>query len=311
MTIFRSPYLVVRRGAASTLLITGHLAPLSVALAQQGPLFLRFTSQHIGPRSNRYYSSGQTLPSSPSPPSFKKRSIFRRLLGFSAIAVLSFVIGTTANSKLFSMHSTVTQILSDEAKSDPYKAEDEFAREVDEHINSHPLTQSMRENPLFKESRPHLQIPVEMRSHSLTGGTLTGPNKIVVPPYVWNEEGGKSMVSMFYLGADVSGHPGIVHGGLLATMLDEGLARCCFPSLPNKIGVTANLNIDYRRPAPAGSFFVLRAKTTKVEGRKAWVEGWIETLPDDGTDPTILVEAKALFVEPKNAAILPRLYRAE
>ncbi|WEW55840.1 thioesterase [Emydomyces testavorans] len=205
------------------------------------------------------------------------------------------------------MHSIVNNIPSSEASRELYKPEDEIAREVEEFINAHPFTQSMRDNPLFKESRPHMQIPVELRLHNLTGGTLVGPNKIVVPPYTWSEAGGKSLVSMFYLGPHVSGHPGIVHGGLLATLLDEGLAECCFPALPNKIGVTANLNIDYRRPARAGSYFVLRAKTTKVEGRKAWVEGWIETLPEDGKDPTILVEAKALFVEPKYASLLPRL----
>lgn len=148
-----------------------------------------------------------------------------------------------------------------------------------------------------------MQYPAELRAHSLTGGTLSGPNKIVVPPYAFSETGGKSFVSVFYIGSDLCGHPGIVHGGLLATLLDEGLARCCFPALPNKVGVTANLNIDYRRPAPAGSYFALRATTTKVEGRKAWVEGRIETLPKNGEEPVVLVEAKALFVEPKNAAV--------
>lgn len=111
------------------------------------------------------------------------------------------------------------------------------------------------------------------------------------------------MVTFLYLGSDVSGHPGIVHGGLLATLLDEGLARCCFPALPNKVGVTANLNIDYRRPAPADAYAVLKAETVKVEGRKAWVEGRIETLPEEGQEPMVLVEAKALFIEPRQAAV--------
>lgn len=74
--------------------------------------------------------------------------------------------------------------------------------------------------------------------------------------------------------------------------------------------MTANLNIDYRRPAPAGSFFVLRAVTVKVEGRKAWVEGRIETLPLAGGgggevdgEPVLVVEARALFIEPRHAAV--------
>lgn len=111
------------------------------------------------------------------------------------------------------------------------------------------------------------------------------------------------MVSISHVGEELCGHPGIIHGGFLATMLDEGLARCCFAALPNKIGMTANLNINYKAPAPAGAYVVLRAKTLKVEGRKAWVEGHIETLVGEGEKPVILAEASALFIEPRAAAV--------
>jgi adenylylsulfate kinase len=67
--------------------------------------------------------------------------------------------------------------------------------------------------------------------------------------------------------------------------------------------MTANLNINYRSPAPAGAYVVLRAKTTKVDGRKAWVEGHIETLVREGEKPVVLVEASALFIEPRQAAV--------
>lgn len=184
-----------------------------------------------------------------------------------------------------------------------FKPPDEMSLEIDDFIRNHPLARAMRDNPDFTESRPHMKIPEALRSHSLTGGTLIGPGKILVPPFVWSEKGGKSLVSISYLGPDLCGHPGVIHGGLLATLLDEGLARCCFPALPNKIGLTANLNINYRKPAPAEAYVVLRAKTVKVEGRKAWVEGHIETLAENGQDPVILVEASALFIEPKQAAV--------
>ncbi|KAL7273868.1 hypothetical protein RUND412_003250 [Rhizina undulata] len=176
--------------------------------------------------------------------------------------------------------------------------------EIESYINSHPLTLSLRSNPLFTEARPTLKVNPAYRPSSLTSGTLAGPGKIVVPPYVWSEADGKSLVSIQFLGDSLCGHPGLVHGGLLATLLDEGLARCSFPALPNKVGMTANLTINYRRPSPAGSYVVLRAKTVKVEGRKAWVEGHLETLPKDGEEPVVLVEATALMIEPKQAAVL-------
>lgn len=190
-----------------------------------------------------------------------------------------------------------------------YKPTDEIAAEINEILRTHPEAERLRANPDFKEARPHMSIPETLRSRMLTAGALSGPNKIVVPPYVFSERGGKSMVSLMYLGSDVCGHQGIIHGGLLATLLDEGFARCCFPAMPHKVGVTANLNIDYRAPAMADNYFALRAETVRVEGRKAWVEGRIETLPEEGKDPIVLVEAKALFIEPKQAAAMAHLYK--
>jgi adenylylsulfate kinase len=192
---------------------------------------------------------------------------------------------------------------SDEETLGMFTPPDDISLEIEEFIQKHPLAAELRSRPEFSESRPHLKIPAAQRTHSLTGGTLMGLGKVVVPPFVWSEAGGKSLVSISYLGSDLCGHPGLIHGGLLATILDEGLARCCFAALPNKIGMTANLNINYRAPAPAGAFVVLRAKTVKVEGRKAWVEGHIETLVGEGEKPTILAEASALFIEPRQAAV--------
>lgn len=178
----------------------------------------------------------------------------------------------------------------------------EGEREVEDFIHQHPLTLQMRSMPGFSESRPHLKMPPSIRAHNLTGGTLMGPGKVTVPPVVFAEEGGKSLVSITHLGEELCGHSGIIHGGLLAILLDEGLARCCFAALPHNVGMTATLDINYRNPTPAGSYVVLRATTTKVEGRKAWVEGRVETLVGEGETPVVLADATALFVSPKQAA---------
>ncbi|KAF2094762.1 hypothetical protein NA57DRAFT_79930 [Rhizodiscina lignyota] len=199
-----------------------------------------------------------------------------------------------------------------------------FAAEAEAYIQSHPLTQSLYDNPKFLPSRPHLKIPPALRPLNLTGGTLLGERKVEVPPLAFTTRDGSEYVTIQYLGSALCGHPGIIHGGLLATLLDEGLARCCFPALPNKVGVTASLKIDYRVPCRAEQYVVLRAETQKVEGRKAWVKGWIETLPapeeweveglngeKKGKDPVRLVEAEALFVEPKGAATMLRAYSSQ
>ncbi|KAK6062756.1 thioesterase superfamily protein [Seiridium cupressi] len=168
--------------------------------------------------------------------------------------------------------------------------------EVETHIGSHWFTQQMRSQPGFTELRPHMRIPEPFRINNFTAGTLRGPGRVPVPPIAFVEDGGKSIVSITYLGEGLCGHPGIVHGGFLATMLDEGMARCSFGVLPHGVGMTASLNINYRAPAMTGSYVVLRAETTKVEGRKAEVMGRIETLPEnEGDTPVVLAEATGLF----------------
>jgi len=273
-------------------------------ITKQSPFKLVDRPQLLSRTNKNYSTQGAAAQIDPPKPSFLRRSI-----GFFAIAVFftsaGFVMAAipaakAANSLLNPPTDAETLTI--------FTPEDDVSREVESFIQNHPLALEMRSKPGFSESRPHLKIPESMRGHHLTMGTLMGPGRVPVPPIVWTEKGGKSLASISYIGTDMCGHPGIVHGGFLATMLDEGLARCCFGALPNKVGMTANLNINYRAPAPAGTFVVLKAKTTKVEGRKAWVEGHIETLVGKGEKPVVIVEASALFIEPKQAATLIKIY---
>lgn len=49
-------------------------------------------------------------------------------------------------------------------------------------------------------------------------------------------------------------------------------------NLPSHIGVTANLNINYRSPCMADQFIVVRTKLESKQGRKVYVSGTMETL---------------------------------
>ncbi|KAJ5647439.1 Adenylyl-sulfate kinase [Penicillium lividum] len=174
-------------------------------------------------------------------------------------------------------------------------------------IRNHPTMKTLSNNPDFQETSLHTHISEDLQKNNLVTGALAGLKKVLLAPFIFKNQSEKSIVMFMYLGSGICGHPGIVHGGVLATLLDEGLARCCFPFLPNKVGVTANLNIDYRAPVMANSYVVLRARTTMVEGRKAWVEGRIETLDENGVG--LLVEASALFIEPRRAEMFDTPYK--
>lgn len=80
------------------------------------------------------------------------------------------------------------------------------------------------------------------------------------------------------------------------TLLDDCMGRACFPLLPNKVGVTAQLNVSFKRPVSVDSVVVIKAWTDKVEGRKAFVKALV--LDDEDASPH--AEASALFVEPRD-----------
>lgn len=53
----------------------------------------------------------------------------------------------------------------------------------------------------------------------------TGPGKFAVAPLVFTSIDKKSAVFIIHVGGGLCGHEGVVHGGLLATILDEALGR--------------------------------------------------------------------------------------
>lgn len=244
-----------------------------------------------------------STPGTTSPP---RPSSLRRALVFTARAVgftlVGFVMAVQPAYKTVSGYLTP---VSDEDTLRMWTPEDPETQALEDQLNAHPYVQSLRADPAFVEHRPHLKIPPAWRAHNLTGGTLLGPGKVPMPPLGFIDTAGekKEFIQISYVGQDLCGHPGIVHGGFLATMLDEGVARPAFEVLPHRVGMTANLNVNYRAPCKADQFVVLKAVVTKAEGRKAWVEGRIETLPEGDEQPVELANATALYIEPKQAAV--------
>ncbi|KAG6363903.1 hypothetical protein INS49_009006 [Diaporthe citri] len=107
------------------------------------------------------------------------------------------------------------------------------------------------------------------------------------------------------LGGDLDGHPGICHGGIVATIFDEVLGYAApagrlagegqgAGGRPVPSYVTAYLNTTYLRPVRTPGTILVVASTTRVEGRKIWVEASME----DGRGDK-LARAEALFVEVK------------
>jgi hypothetical protein len=75
------------------------------------------------------------------------------------------------------------------------------------------------------ETRPHMAIPEAVRANKLTSGALRGPGKLALYPLARVRKDERAAVVFVHLGRGLCGHDGIVHGGLMATLLDEALGR--------------------------------------------------------------------------------------
>jgi len=81
-----------------------------------------------------------------------------------------------------------------------------------------------------------------------------------------------------------------VHGGIIATLLDETMSKAVRSR--NVVGMTRHMEVDYRRPVPCAAPIRLEGRVYHHEGHKHWAEASI--LDDAGT---VLAHSKGLFIE--------------
>jgi uncharacterized protein (TIGR00369 family) len=96
------------------------------------------------------------------------------------------------------------------------------------------------------------------------------------------------------------GYPGVVHGGVVAAMLDEtcGRAHMTGPSDQTRFMFTARLDIRYRKNVPIGQPLRLVGHAGKSKRRAAKATGEIY-----GPRGQLLAEAKAVLVNVDEAAL--------
>ncbi len=98
---------------------------------------------------------------------------------------------------------------------------------------------------------------------------------------------GDDYVTTFEVRAEHQGWAGIVHGGLLATALDETMARLLWEKEINAI--TGRLEVRYHQPVRIGETLRLRGRITR--DRPPAVETEAEAVRADGT---VVAQARAV-----------------
>ncbi len=99
-----------------------------------------------------------------------------------------------------------------------------------------------------------------------------------------------SVVCLATISSNFDGHPGYLHGGIIATLLDETMSKVL--RARGLSAMTRHLETDYLRPVPSGEPIRLEGRILESDGRKHFTEARI--LNAAGKE---LARGKGLFIE--------------
>ncbi len=105
------------------------------------------------------------------------------------------------------------------------------------------------------------------------------------------DEGG--IVADFQPREEHQGFPGVLHGGIVAAVLDETLGRASLLGTRPEWTMTGKLEVRYRKYVPFGPLLRVRATLESSRRRMLQAKG-VLTLAED--ESTILAEATGIFL---------------
>jgi uncharacterized protein (TIGR00369 family) len=109
---------------------------------------------------------------------------------------------------------------------------------------------------------------------------------------------GDSVTAAFTPAPDHGGYGTVVHGGVIATAIDEALGWAIF-GLLDQLGVTTDLQVSFLTPLHTGKTASVRGKIVSSDERGALVH---VTLVDEGGNLAAEGRGKMRFVSPRAIA---------
>jgi len=100
---------------------------------------------------------------------------------------------------------------------------------------------------------------------------------------------GSQVKTTFTPGPEHQGWPGVLHGGIISTILDETIGRTCF--LVDMWAVTGRFELHYRKPVPIGQPITAVAEIVRARSRMLEARGEIRL-----ADGTVAVEAEGTYI---------------
>jgi uncharacterized protein (TIGR00369 family) len=98
-----------------------------------------------------------------------------------------------------------------------------------------------------------------------------------------------SVVCAATVSDNYEGPPGYLHGGIIATLLDEAMSKA--NRAQGVTAMTRQMQVEYLRPVPSGVAIEIEGRVTRSEGRKHWTEAQIRS-----AEGKILAQATGLFI---------------
>lgn len=93
------------------------------------------------------------------------------------------------------------------------------------------------------------------------------------------DNGKDEVLSEYTVAGRYQSYPGIVHGGILASMLDEVVGRVAMIGDHHHFMVSVKLQVLYRHPVPVETPLIIRGRIIRLRGRLGKAQGEI-ILPD-------------------------------
>jgi uncharacterized protein (TIGR00369 family) len=97
----------------------------------------------------------------------------------------------------------------------------------------------------------------------------------------FRDDGVGRVLSEYTVAERYQGYPGLVHGGVIATMLDEAVARVSFIGDPHHFMMSVKLQVSFRHPVPVETPLRVVGRIVKLRGRLGKAVG--EVILPDGT----------------------------
>ena len=130
---------------------------------------------------------------------------------------------------------------------------------------------------------------IDERANHCFGCGTDNPQGLKLEFDVREEGGAITATSLLTLTRVHEGPPGYIHGGIIATLLDEAMSKLNRPL--NILAMTRSLTVDYLRPSPLYKPLRLVGTHVRRDGRKV-----LHSAELQAEDGTVLAKAEGFFL---------------